>query len=89
MKELDYIDHFRIIMSPRKRFLDQIAKALEPMNDIVGKEEEIEAILQSAENILEEIHDKYTQDQHIAIAKFYSEAKQTVGRGILSGLINE
>jgi ABC-type Fe3+-citrate transport system substrate-binding protein len=89
MKELDYIDHFRIIMSPRKRFLDQIVKALEPMNDIVGKEEEIEAILQSAENILEEIHDKYTQDQHIAIAKFYSEAKQTVGRGILSGLIKE
>jgi L-fucose mutarotase/ribose pyranase (RbsD/FucU family) len=69
--------------------LDQIVKALEPMNDIVGKEEEIEAILQSAENILEEIHDKYTQDQHIAIAKFYSEAKQTVGRGILSGLIKE
>jgi ABC-type Fe3+-citrate transport system substrate-binding protein len=89
MKELDYIDHFRIIMSPRKRFLDQIVKALEPMNDIVGKEEEIEAILQSAENILEEIHDKYTQDQHIAIAKFHSEAKQTVGRGILSGLIKE
>jgi len=89
MKELDYIDHFRIIMSPRKRFLDQIVRALEPMNDIVGKEEEIEAILQSAENILEEIHDKYTQDQHIAIAKFYSEAKQTVGRGILSGLIKE
>jgi ABC-type Fe3+-citrate transport system substrate-binding protein len=89
MKELDFIDHFRIIMSPRKRFLDQIVKALEPMNDIVGKEEEIEAILQSAENILEEIHDKYTQDQHIAIAKFYSEAKQTVGRGILSGLIKE
>ena len=76
-------------MSPRKRFLDQIVKALEPMNDIVGKEEEIEAILQSAENILEEIHDKYTQDQHIAIAKFYSEAKQTVGRGILAGLIKE
>jgi len=89
MKELDYIDHFRIIMSPRKRFLDQIVRALEPMNNIVGKEEEIEAILQSAENILEEIHDKYTQDQHIAIAKFYSEAKQTVGRGILAGLIKE
>jgi len=76
-------------MSPRKRFLDQIVRALEPMNNIVGKEEEIEAILQSAENILEEIHDKYTQDQHIAIAKFYSEAKQTVGRGILAGLIKE
>ena len=89
MKELDYIDHFRIIMSPRKRFLDQIVKALEPMNNIVGKEEEIEAILQSAENILKEIHDKYTQDQHIARAKFYSEAKQTIGRGILAGLIKE
>ena len=46
MQELDYIDHFRIIMSPRKRFLDQIVKALEPMNNIVGKEEEREAILQ-------------------------------------------
>ena len=89
MQELDYIDHFRTIMSPRKRFLDQIVKALEPMNDIVGKEEEREAILQSAENILEEIHDKYTQDQHIGRAKFYSEAKQTIGRGILAGLIQE
>ena len=89
MKELDYIDHFRIIMSPRKRFLDQIVKALEPMNDIVGKEEEIEAVLQSAENILEGIHDRYTQDQHLVMAKFYSEAKQTVGRGILAGLIKD
>ena len=43
----------------------------------------------SEENILQEIHDKYTQDQHIAKARFYSEAKQTVGRGILSGLIKE
>ena len=89
MKELDYIDHFRIIMEPRKRFLEQIVKALEPMNGVAGKEEEREAIIQSAENILQEIHDKYTQDQHIAKARFYSEAKQTVGRGILSGLIKE
>ena len=89
MKELDYIDHFRIIMKPRRHFLDQIVKALEPMNELEGKEEEREAIIQSAENILQEIHDKYTQDQHLVMAKFYSEAKQTVGRGILSGLINE
>ena len=87
MKELDYIDHFRIIMKPRRHFLDQIVKALEPMNELEGKEEEREAIIQSAENILQEIHDKYTQDQHLVRAKFYSEAKQTVGRGILSGSI--
>ena len=87
MKELDYIDHFRIIMKPRRHFLDQIVKALEPMNDIVGKEEERAAIIQSAENILQEIHDNYTQDQHLVRAKFYSEAKQTVGRGILAGSI--
>ena len=89
MKELDYIDHFRIIIGPRKNFTEQILKALEPMNGVAGKEEEREAIIQSAENILQEIHDKYTQDQHIAKARFYSEAKQTVGRGILSGLIKE
>lgn len=87
MKELDYIDHFRIIMKPRRHFLDQIVKALEPMNDVVGKEEERAAIIQSAENILQEIHDSYTQDQHLVRAKFYSEAKQTVGRGILAGSI--
>ena len=87
MKELDYIDHFRIIMKPRRHFLDQIVKALEPMNELEGKEEEREAIIQSAENILQEIHDKYTQDQHLVRAKFYSEAKQTVGRGILAGSI--
>ena len=87
MKELDYIDHFRIIMKPRRHFLDQIVKALEPMNDVVGKEEERAAIIQSAENILQEIHDNYTQDQHLVRAKFYSEAKQTVGRGILAGSI--
>ena len=87
MKELDYIDHFRIIMKPRRHFLDQIVKALEPMNELEGKEEEREAIIQSAENILQEIHDNYTQDQHLVRAKFYSEAKQTVGRGILSGSI--
>ena len=89
MQELDYIDHFRIIMGPRKNFLDQILKALEPMNGVVGKEEEREVIIQSAEKILQEIHDRYTQDQHIAKARFYSKAKQTVGRGILSGLIKE
>lgn len=89
MQELDYIDHFRIIMGPRKNFLDQILKALEPMNGVVGKEEEREVIIQSAEKILQEIHDRYTQDQHIAKARFYSEAKQTVGRGILAGLIKE
>jgi len=89
MQELDYIDHFRIIMGPRKNFLDQILKALEPMNGVVGKEEERQVIIQSAEKILQEIHDRYTQDQHIAKARFYSEAKQTVGRGILAGLIKE
>ena len=89
MQELYYIDHFRIIMGPRKNFLDQILKALEPMNGVVGKEEEREVIIQSAEKILQEIDDRYTQDQHIAKARFYSEAKQTVGRGILSGLIKE
>ena len=89
MKELDYIDHFRIIMKPRRHFLDQIVKALEPMNELEGKEEERAAIIQSAENILQEIHDSYTQDQHLVMAQFYSEAKQTVGRGILSGLIKE
>ena len=89
MQELDYIDHFRIIMGPRKNFLDQILKALEPMNGVVGKEEEREVIIQSAEKILQEIDDRYTQDQHIAKARFYSEAKQTVGRGILAGLIKE
>tara|TARA_Y100000114_G_scaffold74808_1_gene68593 strand:- start:101 stop:370 length:270 start_codon:yes stop_codon:yes gene_type:complete len=89
MQELDYIDHFRIIMGPRKNFLDQILKALEPMNGVVGKEEERQVIIQTAEKILQEMDDRYTQEQHIAKARFYSEAKQTVGRGILSGLIKE
>ena len=89
MKELDYIDHFRIIMKPRKDFLTQIIKALEPMNGLTSREEEQETIIQSAEKILKEIHDVYTQDQHLLKAKFYSEARQTVGRGILSGLIKQ
>lgn len=89
MKELDYIDHFRIIMKPRKDFLTQIIKALEPMNGLTSREEEQETIIQSAEKILNEIHDVYTQDQHLLRAKFYSEARQTVGRGILSGLIKQ
>ena len=89
MQELDYIDHFRIIMGPRKNFLDQILKALEPMNGVVGKEEERQVIIQTAEKILQETDDRYTQEQHIAKARFYSEDKQTVGRGILSGLIKE
>ena len=89
MKELDYIDHFRIIMKPRKDFLTQIIKALEPMNGLTSREEEQETIIQSAEKILNEIHDVYTQDQHLLKAKFYSEARQTVGRGILSGLIKQ
>ena len=55
MKELDYIDHFRIIMKPRKHFLDQIIKALEPMNGLTSREEEQETIIQSAEKILKEI----------------------------------
>mgnify|MGYP003112992572 FL=1 len=89
MKELDYIDHFRIIMKPRKDFLTQIIKALEPMNGLTSREEEQETIIQSAEKILNEIHDVYTQEQHLLKAKFYSEARQTVGRGILSGLIKQ
>ena len=89
MKELDYIDHFRIIMKPRKDFLTQIIKALEPMNGLTSREEEQETIIQSAEKILKEIHDVYTQDQHLLKAKFYSEARQTIGRGILSGLIKQ
>ena len=89
MKELDYIDHFRIIMKPRKHFLDQIIKALEPMNGLTSREEEQETIIQSAEKILKEIHDVYTQDQHLLKAKFYSDARQTIGRGILSGLIKQ
>ena len=62
MKELDYIDHFRIIMKPRRDFLTQIIKALEPMNGLTSREEEQETIIQSAEKILKEIHDVYTQD---------------------------
>ena len=89
MKELDYIDHFRIIMKPRRDFLTQIIKALEPMNGLTSREEEQETIIQSAEKILNEIHDVYTQEQHLLKAKFYSEAKQTIGRGILAGLIKE
>ena len=89
MKELDYIDHFRIIMKPRKDFLTQIIKALEPMNGLTSREEEQETIIESAEKILKEIHDVYTQDQHLLKAKFYSEARQTIGRGILSGLIKQ
>lgn len=89
MKELDYIDHFRIIMKPRKDFLTQIIKALEPMNGLTSREEEQETIIQSAEKILKEIHDVYTQEQHLLKAKFYSEARQTIGRGILSGLIKQ
>jgi len=89
MKELDYIDHFRIIMKPRRDFLTQIIKALEPMNGLTSREEEQETIIQSAEKILKEIHDVYTQDQHLLKAKFYSEARQTIGRGILSGLIKQ
>jgi len=89
MKELDYIDHFRIIMKPRKDFLTQIIKALEPMNGLTSREEEQETIIQSAEKILNEIHDVYTQEQHLLKAKFYSEARQTIGRGILSGLIKQ
>jgi hypothetical protein len=89
MKELDYIDHFRIIMKPRKDFLTQIIKALEPMNGLTSREEEQETIIQSAEKILKEIHDVYTQEQHLLKANFYSEARQTIGRGILSGLIKQ
>jgi len=89
MRELDHIDHFRIIMRPRKNFLDQIVQALEPLNNLDGKEEEREAIIQSAQKILNEIHDVYTQDQHLLKAKFYDEARKTVGRGILWGLIKE
>tara|TARA_R100000995_G_C3436110_1_gene100917 strand:+ start:68 stop:337 length:270 start_codon:yes stop_codon:yes gene_type:complete len=89
MKELDYIDHFRIIMKPRRDFLTQIIKALEPMNGLTSREEEQETIIQSAEKILKEIHDVYTQEQHLLKAKFYSEARQTIGRGILSGLIKQ
>jgi hypothetical protein len=89
MKELDYIDHFRIIMKPRKDFLTQIIKALEPMNGLTSREEEQETIIQSAEKILNEIHDVYTQEQHLLKANFYSEARQTIGRGILSGLIKQ
>jgi hypothetical protein len=89
MKELDYIDHFRIIMKPRRDFLTQIIKALEPMNGLTSREEEQETIIQSAEKILNEIHDVYTQEQHLLKAKFYSEARQTIGRGILSGLIKQ
>tara|TARA_R100000988_G_C3918797_1_gene125736 strand:- start:212 stop:481 length:270 start_codon:yes stop_codon:yes gene_type:complete len=89
MKELDYIDHFRIIMKPRRDFLTQIIKALEPMNGLTSREEEQETIIQSAEKILKEIHDVYTQEQHLLKANFYSEARQTVGRGILSGLIKQ
>ena len=89
MKELDYIDHFRIIMKPRRDFLTQIIKALEPMNGLTSREEEQETIIQSAEKILNKIHDVYTQEQHLLKAKFYSEARQTIGRGILSGLIKQ
>ena len=89
MKELDYIDHFRIIMKPRRDFLTQIIKALEPMNGLTSREEEQETIIQSAEKILKEIHDVYTQEQHLLKAKFYSEARQTIGRCILSGLIKQ
>jgi|TARA_A100000171_G_scaffold48745_1_gene56628 hypothetical protein len=89
MKELDYIDHFRIIMKPRRDFLTQIIKALEPMNGLTSREEEQETIIQSAEKILKEIHDVYTQEQHLLKANFYSEARQTIGRGILSGLIKQ
>jgi hypothetical protein len=89
MKELDYIDHFRIIMKPRRDFLTQIIKALEPMNGLTSREEEQETIIQSAEKILNEIHDVYTQEQHLLKANFYSEARQTIGRGILSGLIKQ
>lgn len=89
MKELDYIDHFRIIMKPRRDFLEQIIKALEPMNGLTSREEEQETIIQSAEKILNEIHDVYTQEQHLLKASFYSEAKQTIGRAILSGSIKQ
>ena len=75
MRELDHIDHFRIIMKPRKNFLDQIVQALEPLNNLDDKEEER--------------HDVYTQDQHMLKAQFYTEARKTVGRGILWGLIKE
>ena len=59
------------------------------MNGVVGKEEERQVIIQTAEKILQEMDDIYTQEEHRAKARFYSEAKQTVGRGILSGLIKE
>ena len=59
------------------------------MNGLTSREEEQETIIQSAEKILKEIHDVYTQEQHLLKANFYSEARQTIGRGILSGLIKQ
>ena len=87
MKELDYIDNYRILMKPRANFLDNIVSILKPMDDLVSQEERVEQVIKDAQEKLDQMDGEYTQAHMETKATFYREARKTVGRGILFGLI--
>lgn len=84
---MDYIDKFRVLGAQRTETLNAICKAAKPMEGLVSKEAELEVLLQNGETVIKKIDMSYKTPQHGVRATFYEEAKKTVGRGILKGLI--
>tara|TARA_R100000353_G_scaffold43397_3_gene34942 strand:+ start:2042 stop:2326 length:285 start_codon:yes stop_codon:yes gene_type:complete len=89
MEEFDYIDRYRMMNQYRKNFLDKTIEKLKKFKDEEGSDQSYEIMLQLAESILEDMDSSKGMTYHMAESKFYDEARKTVGRGILWGLIKE